>query len=544
MAILPTSEEKLENKDEASIELVEVVAPNIAVNDEYTQILASEIRPAAERQLVRALDYRLLPTIILIFILNYIDRVAVSAARLQGLEQELGLTDAQYEGVIAILYASYVPCQIPSNMILNRVSRPSWYIPLCTCLWGMASALTGVTKSYAGILATRFFIGLPEAAFYPGAMYLLSRWYTRKELAFRSAIIYGGLLISNTFGSLMAAGILSNMDGAMGIRGWRWLFYIEGAITVCVGLFSIWALPDYPHNTRWLSSAQRRLAQVRLAEDVGEADEDSSEDSAWTGLKQAVSDPIVCLFAVMTMAQLLGMSFVNFFPTLTAALGFSTTLSLVLCAPPWILSTIVCSINAWHADRTGERYFHMAGLWWAVIVGYIISLSTDAVGGRYVTLFLMASGYSSASHRFSRDLLPQLHVAYFLYKKTFYYQGFALTLVWVSNAVPRPPAKRSVSMGIVNGFGNIGNMIGSSIWKASWGPSYHNSMIIATVALLVSSVLAFGIRQMLIAENKRLDHEDRCMTPAKRQRIEEAARLEGLTFEEALERNKGFRHLY
>ena len=105
--------------------------------------------------------------------------------------------------------------------------------------------------------------------------------------------------------------------------------------------------------------------------------------------------------------------------------------------------------------------------------------------------------------------------------------------------------------------------IGSFVWKASWGPSYHNSMIIATVALVVASLLAFGtyrtsakssnvisclmsvIRQMLIAENKRLDREDkRTMTAAKRQRIEDAARLEGLTFEEALERNKGFRYLY
>ncbi|KAI0821354.1 MFS general substrate transporter [Irpex lacteus] len=513
-------EERSERKDQVSVELVESVLVKAVADDIDAWILSPDARPAAEKQLVRMLDFRLLPAIILIFILNYIDRVAVSAARLQGLEQDLGLTDIQYEGVIAVLYASYVPAQIPSNMILNRISRPSWYIPICTCLWGLASALTGVCKTYAGILATRFFIGLPEAAFYPGAMYLLSRWYTRKELALRSAIIYGGLLISNAFGSLMAAGILSHMDGSLGIRGWRWslterMLY-SGAITVCVGLFSIWALPDYPHNTRWLSSAQRRLARVRLAEDTGEADEDSADDSAWTGLKQASSDPIVLLFAMMTMAQLLGMSFTNFFPTLTAALGFSTTLSLILCAPPWILSTIVCSINAWHADRTGERYFHMAGLWWAVIIGYIISLSTHAVGGRYVTLFLMASGYSS----------------------------FALTLVWVSNAVPRPPAKRSVSMGIVNGFGNIGNMIGSFVWKASWGPSYHNSMIITTIALVVASILAFIIRQMLIIENKRLDREERHMTLAKRRRIEEAARLEGLTFEEALEKNKGFRYLY
>ncbi|KAI0343742.1 MFS general substrate transporter [Trametopsis cervina] len=506
----------VDRKDDVSIEQVEK-SQEMPVFEGDTELLAPDVRASAERQLVRALDFRLLPTIVLIFILNYIDRNAVSAARLKGLEQDLGLTDIQYETVLAVLYASYVPAQIPSNMILNRITRPSWYIPICVCLWGMTSALTGVTKSYAGILAARIFVGVPEAAFYPGAIYLLSRWYTRRELAFRSAILYGGLLISNAFGTLMAAGILSNMEGKMGIRAWRWVFYIEGAITVCVGIFASWALPDYPHNTRWITPAQRRLAQVRLAEDAGEADEDSAEDSAFTGLKQALRDPKVYIFSIMTCAQLLGLSFVNFFPTLTATLGFSTTISLLLAAPPWILSTIVCCVNAWNADRTGERFFHIAGPWWGVALGYIIGLSTGSVGGRYFSMFLMASGYS----------------------------GFALTLVWVSNAIPRPPAKRSASIGIVNGFGNLGNLIGSYAWKAQWGPDYHPSMIIGLCSFALSTALALVIRYMLISENKRLDREEKNeMTPAKRLRIEEAARLEGLTFDEALERNKGFRYLY
>jgi len=418
--------------------------------------------------------------------------------------------------VLAVLYASYVPAQIPSNMILNRISRPSYYIPFCICIWGMTSALTGVTKNYAGILAVRIFVGFPEAAFYPGAIYLLSRWYTRKELAFRSAILYGGLLISNAFGSLMAAGILSNMEGKLGIRAWRWLFYIEGAITVCIGLFAIWALPDYPHNTRWLSKAERRLAQVRLAEDAGEADEDSAHDTAFTGLKQALQDPKVYILAVMTCAQLLGLSFVNFFPTLTATLGFNTTISLVLAAPPWIFATIVCCASAWHADRTGERFFHITAPWWGVMLGYIIGLSTMSVGGRYFAMFLMAGGYA----------------------------GFALTLVWTSNAIPRPPAKRSAAIGIVNGFGNLGNLIGSYAWKAEWGPNYHQSMIIGLASLAFSSVLALVVRMILVSQNKKLDKSEVEMSDAERERIEEAARLEGLTLEEALERKKGFRYLY
>lgn len=487
------------------------------VTEDDFRLLSEEERKAGEARIKRMLDMRLMPMTIIIFLLNYIDRTAVTAARLQGLQTDLNLTDLQYETIIAILYASYVPAQIPSNMIINKVPRPSLYIGICVVLWGLTSALTGVTHNYAGIMACRVFIGLPEAAFYPGSMYLLSRWYTKKELSFRAAILYGGLLISNAFGSLIAAGILEGLNGARGIAAWRWLFYIEGAITICVGFVAMWALPDYPHNTRWMTPAERRLAQVRLAEDAGEADEDSESESALYGLKLALKDPKVYILAVMTCSQLLGLSFVNFFPTLTQTLGFNNTISLLLAAPPWILATIVTCVNAWHTDKTGERYFHINVPWWGVIVGYIIGLSTMNTGGRYVCMFLMASGYA----------------------------GFALTLVWVSNAIPRPPAKRSVAMGIVNGFGNIGNLIGSFVWKASWGPEYHPAMIISLASLAFASFLAFIVRCMLIRDNKALEAEmlDN-MDEGEKIRIADAARLEGITFQEALDRKRGFRYLY
>ncbi|KAF8448652.1 major facilitator superfamily domain-containing protein [Boletus edulis BED1] len=366
-------------------------------------------------------------------------------------------------------------------------------------------------------MACRVFIGLPEAAFYPGAMYLLSRWYTRKELALRSAVFYVGLLISNAFGSLIAAGILANMQGKLGIAAWRWLFYIEGAITMFLGLQTLWLLPDLPHNTRWMSPAERRLAQVRQAEDAGEADQDSSDATIFDGFKLAVRDVKVWIFMLMCCSQLLGLSFINFFPTLTATLGYDTTVTLLMSAPPWVFASICCVINAWHCDRTGERYFHISAWWWAIIVGYIIALSTMSTGGRYFSLFLMALGYC----------------------------GFALTLTWVSNTISRPPAKRSVAIGMVNGVGNLGNLMGSYVWKASWGPDYHQSMIIAICSLVLSVFLASIMRQMLVHENKRMEREERELVEGpERERIEKVASLEGISFEEAVRRRRGFRYLY
>ncbi|PCH36649.1 MFS general substrate transporter [Wolfiporia cocos MD-104 SS10] len=406
----------------------EPITPSEQV-DKDNELLSADLRPQAERQLVRMLDLRLMPTIIVIFLMNYIDRSAVTSARLQGLTQDLHLTQIQYSTVLAVLMASYVPAEIPSNM---------------------------VTRSYTGILICRIFIGLPE------------------ELAFRSAVIYGGLLISNAFGN--------------------------GAISVFIGILAIFILPDY----------------VRLAEDAGEADEDAANESAFVGLKLALKDPKVLVFSLMNCSQLLGLGFINFFPTssLRPCDGDSSSRAY---RPPWILSTIVCAANAWSADRTGERFFHHCWTWWGVIVAYIIGVSTMSFGGRYFAMFLMATGYS----------------------------GFAMTAVWVANAVPRPPAKRSAAIGFVNAIGNIGNLISSYTWRTQWSPSYHPSMFIGIAALSFSTVLAFVIRCMLVYENKRLacdELED--LKGARRERIEEAARLEGLTFEEALERKRGFRYLY
>lgn len=202
---------------------------------------------------------------------------------------------------------------------------------------------------------------------------------------------------------------------------------------------------------------------------------------------------------------------------LTATLGFNTTITLLLATPPWIWATAACLFNAVHADKTGERFFHLTIPWWGVILGYVISISTFSIGGRYVSVFLMASGYA----------------------------GAALTLVWVSNAIPRPPAKRAAAIGIINGVGNLGNLIGSYVWKANWGPQYHQSMAICIASLVFSSFLALVIRQMLVRENKRMDKDELgASRGANRERIEEFARLEGITVKEALERKRGIRYLY
>ena len=194
-----------------------------------------------------------------------------------------------------------------------------------------------------GALLTRFFLGFVEAAFFPGAYFLLSKWYKRSELGLRIALLYCGNIISNAFGSLMASGILSGMNGKLGHAAWRWLFYIEGALTIFVAVCAIFILPDFPATTkgRWLSDQERALAMKRMEEDAGVGDEAETEvGGPMAGLMMALKDWKVWWMALTMTSQVVALSFNAYFPTLSATMGFSTTVSLLLCAPPFAFTAI------------------------------------------------------------------------------------------------------------------------------------------------------------------------------------------------------------
>jgi MFS family permease len=163
------------------------------------------------------------------------DRNAIALARLDDLEKDLGLTSTQYQTCVSILFVGYLLGQIPSNMFLNR-TRPSRYMGVCMMLWAVVSALTALSKDFKGLLLTRFFLGVTEAPYYPGAVYLLSMFYTRKEVATRIAILYTGNILATAFAGLIAAGIFHGLGDVAGISGWRWLFILQGIVTFVIAV--------------------------------------------------------------------------------------------------------------------------------------------------------------------------------------------------------------------------------------------------------------------------------------------------------------------
>ncbi|KAF9569060.1 MFS general substrate transporter [Agrocybe pediades] len=417
---------------------------------------------------------------VVIYILNYIDRNNAGAARLRGFEADLGLHGTEFATLLSILYVGYIIMQVPSNMFLNYIGKPSLYLPICMIIWGALSCLTGITHNFVGALLTRFFLGFVEAAFFPGALFLLSKWYKRNELGLRTAILYCGNIISNAFGALMASGILSGMQGKLGHAAWRWLFFIEGALTIAVAVIAIFVLPDFPATTKWLSPEERALAMRRMEEDAGVGDEEQTETGATAGLWMALTDWKVWWLSFALTAQVVALSFNAYFPTLSATMGFNRTVTLLLCAPPFIFTAIFAFVLSRHSDKTGERFYHIVGSLGAGVLGFVIAISTMNTAARYISLFLMAQSYA----------------------------GFVVLYAWVSNSFPRPPSKRAVALALINAFSQLGNVAGSYVWPTGWGPSYRKSYGICIATSGVAIVMCWIFREYLKRANAKLEREE------------------------------------
>ncbi|KAK4688760.1 hypothetical protein P7C73_g1345, partial [Tremellales sp. Uapishka_1] len=295
------------------------------------------------------------------------------------------------------------------------------------------------------------------------------------------------------------------------------VIYIEGALTMFFALVAAVILPDFPSNSKkWFTREEIQVAQLRMLEDVGEVDQDSSEDRWYSGLVMALSDWKIYILMLSLTACVTGLSFNIYFPTLTKTLGYGTTETLLLAAPPWIFSCLISLVNSWHSDKSNEKFWHSIWPLCMGIVGFIISIATHPTNtaARYVALFLQAGSYA----------------------------GYIIMYTWMSSSFPRPPAKRAVALAFMNALSQTGNIAGSYVWPKGFGPSYLRSYVIVLCCFIATIGLNFFFRGILIRANRRLD-EGEAAFREHGDTLTTAAKLEGTTVKDAALMQKGFRYL-
>ncbi|OBT92466.1 hypothetical protein VE01_09606 [Pseudogymnoascus verrucosus] len=433
----------------------------------------SEIK-RLNRQLVRKMDFYVLPTIGILYILNYIDRQNLAAAKLQGIMEDLHMTTEQFATAVSILFVGYLPFQIPSNLIITKVSRPGMYICFAVTIWGCISAATAAVNTYGQLLAVRAILGIAEAVFFPGAIYYLSAWYTKTELGKRIAGLYIAQQVGNAFGGLLAAAIL-HLDGVHNIAGWKWLFIIEGSATVVIGVICACIMPEFPHNSRILSQLERDIAVWRIESEAGAA-EGTEDESALAGFVEALRDPKLLLLILCNMLSQAQGSIANYFPTLIASLGFSNTISLLLTAPPYILAGIVYYGIMFYSDRKNTVYPIIIVCITIAIGMYVIPMVTLNVGARYFSMMILP--FASVG--------PQL----LLYKT-------------INLHLARPISKRAAASALVNAIGGTSNIWASYLYYAK--PHFYAAFgtLMGCAFLFAATITLY--RRLVLRENERLD---------------------------------------
>ncbi|KAI6383317.1 hypothetical protein MCOR25_000237 [Pyricularia grisea] len=432
-----------------------------------------------EKKVVKRLDMTLLPCLWVLYLFNYLDRASIAQARLSTLDEDLGLEGYQFGTAVSILSLGYVLGQIPSNMIIGKV-RPSLYLCIMAWIWSGVSAATCGVRNYQGLIAVRFFLGVVEAPLFPGAIYVMSCWYTRKELALRCAILYTGQTLAFCVAGLIAAAIFGTLEGSQGLAGWQWLFIVLASTGAGLAMICLFLLPDYPDSetgsASWTMTADmRRVAAARILADRVSTSE--AKGGVWQGLKMSVLDYKMWMLVAMNIGISAAYGFSNFFPSIVRGFGYNNTLTLVLTAPPYIFAAIGSLINAWHSDKTKERGYHFAGPIAMGCAGYVICLATSNTNARYAASFIYVGGM---------------------------YTSNPLISTWTSNTMGRTPEKRAISVAFVNVLGQVGNLIAPYFFDDSDEPRYRMAFILMMVMALIACSSAMGLKFYLTRSNRKL----------------------------------------
>ncbi|KAM5344195.1 hypothetical protein ACJ41O_012732 [Fusarium nematophilum] len=444
--------------------------PNGEKVDEFGSSAKTDPKEIA---LVKKLDWFMMPILWLMYFFNFLDRNAMINGRLNGLEEHLGLKGSQYNTCVSILFVGYLCGQVPSNMILNRV-RPSWYMAGFCMAWSVLSLLTYKAKSFESMLVCRFLLGITEAPFYPGALYMISMFYNRKEIATRMSIFYTGNMAASSFSGLIAAPIFSRLDGVHGLHGWQWLFIIQGAFSMAVAVLGFFTLPDSPLKTRWLTPEERQLAHDRIAKDTTGRREGTS---VWTGLREAASDWRTWVFCLMDNLHLSANGFKNFLPSVIKTLGYNTTITLVLTCPPYLFSAFVSIAVSWSSGRFNERTWHATISKGVAIAGFAISCATLNVPARFVGIMLFVGATYGVNN---------------------------IILGWTASVVGQTDEKKAVAIAMANTFGNLASVYTPYLWPKSAEPRYVQPMV-ASIAFSAGVILcAWVMRFALQRQNRKM----------------------------------------
>ncbi|KAJ5604502.1 hypothetical protein N7510_009656 [Penicillium lagena] len=394
-------------------------------------------------RLVRKLDLYIAPVMMLLMLISYLDRGNIGFAATQGMTDDIGLTGTQLNTAISIFYIFYVLAEFPTSLLVKRLQF-NRVIPTIAFAWGLVCMCNGFVQNFPGLCVCRLILGFLEGCLFPSMTLLLANWYLREELATRISYLFIASALSGAFGGLIAFGILY-MDGTAGYPGWRWLYILEGIITMVFAVCCVFLVPKDYETAYFLSPDEKQLMRYR--------DEQSRAYSGGQGhykmadVKLAAKDIKTWIHGVSQICVVTILyGFGTFLPIiLKDGFSYTTKQAQYLTIPVNLWGAIVYGIGAVLSDRYHARYLVIATTIPFGIAGYAILLVFNVpVGVLYFAMFLVATPCFLATGG---------------------------NIAWLSSNCA-PDGKRAASLGIQLTLTNLGGIVAGQIYQSTSEPRY------------------------------------------------------------------------
>lgn len=339
----------------------------------------------SEQAVMRKIFWRVIPLLMILYVVSYIDRINVGFAALT-MNQDIGLTAYTFGWGAGIFFFGYCLFEVPSNLLMLRFGARRW-IARILLSWGLLSCVMALVQGPISFLVLRFLLGVAEAGFFPGVILYLTYWFPARYRARIIAIFSLAIPISIAVGAPLSTLILE-LDGTLAIKGWQWLFLIEGLPAVLGTVAVLRWLTDRPEEAPWLNAEEKAWLAIELKQDAAAANGHSV-----SALRQAFTNPAVLMLASVyfcAIAANLGLSF--FLPQIIKAQGYSTMQVGLITSVPYIAGCFGMLIMGYLSDRFNERRWFLvmtmllatAGLAFAGVLGAspwsIAALSVAAIG--------------------------------------------------------------------------------------------------------------------------------------------------------------------
>jgi len=413
---------------------------------------------------------RLLPFLFILYIVAFLDRMNVGAAALQ-MPGDLGFSDRVIGLGSGIFFLGYVLLEIPGALIAERRSARRW-IARIMISWGILTVLMAFIHTVREFYIVRFLVGAAEAGFFPAVVVYLTHWFRAADRAKAVAAFYAAMPLSYVIGSPLA-GLLLGLSW-LGLRGWRWLFILEGIPAVMLGLVTLVYLTDWPRQAHWLPSDEREWIIVQLEKEK-RAKQQVRSYSIWQALRHR---DVILLTACYFFAVAGNYGIAFWLPTMLKRLSGQTDMKVSLLASlPYLAGFLTQQWNGWHSDRTRERRWH----------------ATIPVLLSGVALFL---AIRSGSHvGLSIIFFTMVGAAYYSFHPAFW----AVPTEFLSESAA------AASIGLINSIGNLGGFFGPMIM--GYLVSLTHSFT-AGLWYLVGSFFVSGILMLAVGSARRLPSVD------------------------------------